>query len=208
MMLPTHALAGMVLGLSVAVYAPEFAPVAIVAGLVGGAFPDADMYIGHRKSLHFPVYYSLLAPVALVIAAGVPSTATVFAAVFLAGAAVHSVSDIFGGGLELRPWEATSDRAVYDHYHKEWLSPRRWVGYDGAPRDLLVSITLAVPLLITLEGSLRLVVIAALAVAAGYTVLRRRLATLAAVLVENLLAPRLPDPVMTRVPARYRDTVR
>lgn len=208
MMLPTHSLAGMVLGLSVAFIAPEFAPIAIGAGLVGGVVPDADMYMGHRKSLHFPVYYSVLAVVALATAVGAPSVPTVAAAFFLVGAAVHSVSDVFGGGLELRPWEGTSDRAVYDHYRGRWISPRRWVGYDGSPGDLLLSITLAVPLLIALDGPFRQVVIGALAVAVVYTALRRRLATIAAVLVEDVLAPWLPEPLLTQVPARYRETER
>lgn len=204
-MLPTHALGGMTLALSVAFLAPEFAGVALVAGFAGGIFPDVDMYTGHRKSLHFPVYYSVLTLPALAVATLSPSMTTVGIAFFLVAAAVHSVSDILGGGLELRPWEATSDRAVYDHYRKQWIAPQRWIRYDGSPGDLLVSLALAAPLLVTLDGPFRQLVIASLAVAAVYTAGRRLLATLAGTLVRDVLTPRLPDTLLTHVPVRYQE---
>lgn len=197
-MLPTHALGGMALALPLAAVAPEFAPVAVAAGLLGGVFPDFDMYAGHRKTLHYPTYYSVLAAVASLVALVVPTTATVAAASFLLGAALHSVSDVLGGGLELRPWEGTSDRAVYDHYRGEWLAPRRLVGYDGSPSDLLLSVTLAIPLWYALEGPFRWPVIAAVAVGAVYTALRRVLADLAHVVVSVL-----PAAALSYVPARY-----
>ncbi|WP_336336569.1 metal-dependent hydrolase [Haloarcula brevis] len=205
MMLPTHALGGMTLALSVAFVAPEFTGVALVAGFLGGVFPDADLYAGHRKSLHYPVYYTAFALLALVVAGLSPSIATVAATCFLAGAAVHSVTDIFGGGLELRPWEATSDRAVYDHYRDQWIEPRRWVRYDGSPADLLVSLTLAVPLLVALGDPLRQVVLGTLTVAVVYTAVRRLLPTLAATIVDDVLAPHLPDHLLAYVPTRYRE---
>jgi hypothetical protein len=206
MMLPTHALGGMLLALSAAYLAPEFATVALVAGLLGGVFPDLDMYAGHRKSLHYPIYYPVLGFCALVTAGVFPSVPTVAVAVFLLGAALHSVTDAFGGGLELRPWEATSDRAVYDHYRGRWIAPSHWIHYDGSPGDLVLSILLAVPLLVTLDGLFHQAVIVILAVAVVYTALRRRLSRLAAVLVHDTLKPRLPDHLLSYVPARYRDS--
>lgn len=205
MMLPTHALGGVALAMAVAFVAPEFTGIALVAGLLGGIVPDLDLYAGHRKSLHYPVYYSALAPPALIVAWLVPSGPTVFAAFFLVGAAVHSVADVFGGGLELRPWEATSERAVYDHYRSQWISPRRWIRYDGSPGDLLLSVALAVPLVVALDGLLRQVVIATLALAIVYAAVRRLLPTLAAAVVDGVLAPRLPDHLLTYVPDRYRE---
>jgi len=206
MMLPTHALGGMTLALSVAFIAPEFTGVALVAGFLGGILPDLDMYSGHRKSLHYPVYYSVFALLAMAFAGLSPSPTTVFIAFLLVGAAVHSVADILGSGLELRPWEATSNRAVYDHYRNRWIAPRHWIRYDGSPGDLLISITLAAPLLVGLNGFLRQVVIVTLAVAIVYTAVRRLLPTLAAAIVEDLLTPRLPDHLLTYVPPRYRET--
>ena len=196
----------MTLALSVAFVAPDFTGIALVAGFLGGILPDLDMYSGHRKSLHYPVYYSVLALTALAIAGLSPSATTVFLAFLLVGAAVHSVADILGGGLELRPWEATSNRAVYDHYRNRWITPRHWIRYDGSPGDLLVSITLAVPLLIALDGLLHQIVIATLAVAFVYTAVRRLLPTLAAAIVNDVLTPRLPDHLLTYVPTRYRET--
>lgn len=202
-MLPTHALGGMALGLAAGAVAPEFAGVALVAGLLGGVFPDLDMYAGHRRTLHFPVYYSVFAVGALAAAGLAATTATVGAALFILGAAVHSVSDAFGGGLELRPWKATSDRGVYDHYRERWIAPRRWVGYDGSPGDFLLSVALAVPLLTALDGVLQGVVVASLAVAAVYTAVRRSLPEIADALVGNFLAPVLPARLLVHVPDRY-----
>ena len=203
-MLPTHALVGMALAMSVAVVVPEFSGVAIAAGLLGGIFPDLDMYVGHRKSLHYPVYYSTLAVPILAVVTLFPSNVTVFLSVFFVGAAAHSVSDIIGGGLELRPWEATSDRGVYSHYHNRWIAPRHWVRYDGSPGDLLLSVSLAIPLLIALDGLLHRIVLVILTVAIVYTAVRRLLPTLAAALVQDLLEPRLPSHLLEYVPTRYR----
>lgn len=205
MMLPTHALAGMALGLAAGAVAPEFAPVAVLAGLVGGVLPDLDMYAGHRRTLHFPVYYPVLGVAALALAVLAPGAATVALAVGLLSAAVHSLADVLGGGLELRPWEATSDRAVYDHHRGRWLEPRRWVAYDGSPGDLLVSVTLAVPLLWALEGPLRGMVVGALAVGTAYALVRKHLPDLAAVLVRTVMIPLLPAALLAHVPGRYRD---
>ncbi|ELY58994.1 hypothetical protein C493_06095 [Natronolimnohabitans innermongolicus JCM 12255] len=197
-MLPTHALGGMVLALPFAVVAPEYASVALVAGFVGGIFPDLDLYFGHRKTLHYPVYYSGFAAVAAAVAVVAPSVATVGVALFLLGAALHCLTDILGSGLELRPWEGTSERAVYDHYRDTWIPPRQLIRYDGSPADLFLSGLLAAPLLYALEGPFQWTVIAAVAVAVVYTALRRVLADLAVVVVRVL-----PPTVRPYVPERY-----
>ncbi|WP_435076861.1 hypothetical protein [Halococcus sp. AFM35] len=121
-MATTHALAGVALA---ALVASEQAGVALPAGFVGGLFPDLDLYVGHRKTLHFPVYYWPLALAGGVLVAIGTGPATVGLACFLLAAALHSTMDAFGGGLELRPWEATSERAVYNHYTGRWHRPRR-----------------------------------------------------------------------------------
>ena len=199
MMLPTHVLAGMLLATPLVRAAPELAPVGFAAGFLGGLLPDLDMYTGHRRTLHYPVYYSALSAPALVAAAAAPSALTVGVALFLLGAALHSVADMYGGGLELRPWEGTSDRAVYDHYRGNWIAPRRGVRYDGAVEDLALSVGLAVPLLLLVGGPLRQIVIGTLVVAAVYTLLRRHLAEIAASLIP--LLPAAADPYL---PERYR----
>jgi hypothetical protein len=188
----------MVLALPVALANPELSGIAFAAGLLGGILPDLDMYVGHRKTLHYPYYYSVTAAVAVPLALAVPSAPTVAPAVFLVAAAVHSVADVFGGGLELRPWEGTSDRAVYDHYNGRWVAPRRWIQYDGSPSDFLCSLALAVLLLSHVEGPLRLFVFVAVAVGGVYVILRRRLATVA-----QRVVTLLPEMLHSHVPARY-----
>ncbi|QUO49197.1 metal-dependent hydrolase [Halorubrum ruber] len=198
-MLPTHVLAGMLLAAPLVRAAPELAPVGFAAGFLGGLLPDLDMYTGHRRTLHYPVYYSVFAAPALLAAVVAPSVLSVGIALFLLGAALHSVADMYGGGLELRPWEGNSDRAVYDHHRERWIPPRRGVRYDGAAEDLALSLGLAVPLLLLVDGPLREVVVGTLAVAVVYTVLRRRLAEIAAAVI-----PLLPAAFDPYLPDRYR----
>ncbi|MCQ4333768.1 metal-dependent hydrolase [Natronomonas sp. F2-12] len=199
MMLPTHALVGMALGLPVALSVPEFAPAALLAGLVGGVFPDLDLYSGHRRTLHFPTLYPIAVVPAAVSAFAAPSPATVGLAVGLAAAAAHCRMDVYGSGLELRPWEGNSERAVYDHVDGEWVEPRRLVAYDGSVGDLAISTAVALPLFFLVEGAFVAVVVAAIAVAATYTLLRRHLAELA-----PIVFGKVPDRLASYVPERYR----
>ncbi|HMB50110.1 MAG TPA: metal-dependent hydrolase [Natronoarchaeum rubrum] len=200
MMATTHALWGMALALPVLAIAPEFAPVAFGAGLVGGVFPDLDLYAGHRKTLHYPVWGALAAVPAGVLAIVAPSTLTVALAVGLAAAALHAATDAAGGGLELRPWRASSERAVYSHHHGRWIPPRRWIRYDGAPEDLGLAGIAATPLIVAGDGSTAAVAIALLAASAVYVLLRKPLAALAA-----YLAGLVPASVRPYVPERYRE---
>ncbi|WP_439028626.1 metal-dependent hydrolase [Haloarchaeobius sp. DT45] len=175
MMATTHAFVGLLLAVAVNAVAPEFGLVAAIAGLAGGTFPDLDMAAVHRKTLHFPVWYSVATLPAAVVAVLAPTPTTVGVAVFLAAAAIHSASDALGGGLELRPWEATSTRAVYVHPLKRWVEPRRYIRYDGAPEDFLVGAVLAVPGLLVFDGVVRRLVLGGLLVSLGYTVIRKQL---------------------------------
>ncbi|MFC6719033.1 metal-dependent hydrolase [Natrialbaceae archaeon GCM10025810] len=199
MMATTHAFAGMALALPVLATAPEFAPAAFVAGLVGGLVPDLDLYAGHRKTLHYPVYAPIAAVLAITIAFFAPSTATVFLAVGLAAAALHAVTDVAGGGLELRPWLAGSERAVYSHYHGRWIRPRRWIRYDGAPEDLALAGFVAAPLIVAGDGPIGTVTIVLLGVSTAYVLLRKPLATVA-----ERLAGLVPEPLHPYLPERYR----
>ncbi len=200
MMLPTHALVGLALATPLALVSPELGFAALVGALAGSVFPDLDMYAGHRRTLHFPTLYPIGAAVAVVAAVAVPIAVTVAAAAALVAAAVHCRMDVYGGGLELRPWEGNSEKAVYDHVSGRWIAPKRWIGYDGSPGDLAFSVALAVPLYVALDGMFTAVIVAALVVATAYTLLRRRLPDLAPLVVGSI-----PMPVRRRIPARYRD---
>ena len=198
MMLPTHALVGMALAVPLAVHSPTLATAALLGGLVGGVLPDLDLYWGHRRTLHYPTLYPLAVVPAAVAAFVWTLPVTVALAVALLAAAAHCRMDVYGGGLELRPWEGTSDRAVYDHVRGEWLRPRRLVPYDGSRGDLALSAVAGLPLVILLDGAFAVAAAAALGVAIVYTLLRRRLADLAA----SVFA-RVPTPLAGYVPERY-----
>lgn len=176
MMGTTHAAAGVVLAVPVALAAPELAVPAAMGALAGGIFPDVDLAVGvHRKTLHFPVYYWVGFVPAGVAAFVTPSAFTVAAALFFAAAAVHSVSDWFGAGEELKPWEATSEEAVYVHPLGRWLRPKRWVRYDGAPEDLLLVVVLSVPGLLVFDGLVQALLLVGLGISVVYAVVRKRL---------------------------------
>ncbi|WP_181692560.1 metal-dependent hydrolase [Natronomonas sp. LN261] len=200
MMLPTHALVGMALALPVASSFPELAPAALMGGFVGGVLPDLDLYAGHRRTLHFPTLYPVAALPVSLLALVRPGAVTVAAAFVVLGAGVHCRMDVYGGGLELRPWEGTSDRAVYDHVAGEWHRPRRLVSYDGSTGDLAVASAAAAPLLILVEWPLVPLVVGSLAVGIAYVLLRRRLASLAPTVFGIV-----PEPFDRYVPERYYD---
>lgn len=194
MMATTHALAGVAIAAVVSIVSPDVSAIAVGAAAAGGFFPDLDLYAGHRKTLHFPVYFSVAAGIATVVAAFDPTTLTVSAALFLVAASAHSVMDAFGGGLELRPWEATSDRGVYSHYHGRWIAPRRWIPYDGSPSDLALAALIATPTLVVFDAPVTRGVVVLLGVSAVYVLLRKPMV-------------RIAEWVVSRTPARVRDYV-
>jgi hypothetical protein len=198
MMLPTHALVGLALAAPLALYAPELAPAALLGALVGGILPDLDMYAGHRKSLHYPTFYPLAAVPAIAVALVWTTPVSLAVAFGLLAAAAHCRMDIYGGGLELRPWEGTSEKAVYDHASGRWLSPRRLIAYDGSRGDLALSLVVGLPLLAVLEGAFVPVVGVALVIATSYVLLRRHLANLAPTVFSQV-----PEPLAEYVPERY-----
>lgn len=175
MMATTHLLVGLAMAVPVAVVAPEVGVPAAVGGMAGGFFPDLDMVAEHRRTLHFPVLYWIPAVPAGLAALVAPGPITVAAAMFFLAAAIHSGSDAFGGGLELRPWEPSSDKGVYVRATGRWLPPLRWIRYDGSPEDLALAAVVAVPGLLAFEGHVRTVALVALGVSVVYSVLRKRI---------------------------------
>ncbi|WP_226006844.1 metal-dependent hydrolase [Natrinema salinisoli] len=199
MMLPTHALMGLAIAAPLVVVAPDFASAALVGAFVGGLLPDLDLYAGHRRTLHYPTLYVIAAvPVAIATALFVTPWLVALTFLFL-GAALHCRMDRYGGGLELRPWEGTSDRAVYDHVRSRWRAPKRWVRYDGAPEDLVLSLLVGLPLLVVLGEPFQWLVGVALVVGSVYGLLRRRLANIAPVVFGSV-----PESVDEYVPNRYK----
>lgn len=198
MMATTHALVGVAIAAAASFVAPDLSVVAVGAAAAGGIFPDLDLYAGHRKTLHFPVYYSVMAATAIAMLVLSPAPYLWALALFLVAAAVHSLMDAFGGGLELRPWRGTSERAVYSHYHERWVRPRRWIRYDGAPEDLGLAMFASLPGLLVFDGTVAVGITALLAVSAVYALLRKPMVWFA----EQLFA-RIPGSVRSRIPRRF-----
>ena len=184
MMTTTHALVGALVGAAVAPFAPATTPAVVAAGFAGGAAPDADLVATHRRSTHFPVAGTAAATGLAGVAVAVASPATTLLAVFAVAVAIHCLMDALAGGVERRPWKATSEEAVYNHVGGYWVRPRRWVRYAGAPEDLLLATGAALPLLATTTGRIRAVVACVLAVSAGFVAVRRRLPAV----IDRLLA--------------------
>lgn len=175
-MIITHVAVALAFAIPVALVAPEFATAAAVGAVVGGSFPDLDLFVGeHRRTLHFPVVGLALTIPGVVLALLVPTSFTVGLALALVGFGVHSASDVLGAGEELRPWERTNTNAVYDHASGYWWQARYVFPYDGSPQDLGLAIATGVPVLLVYDGPIRLGLGAVLGVAAVYAVLRRRL---------------------------------
>ncbi|WP_369684833.1 metal-dependent hydrolase [Halalkalicoccus sp. NIPERK01] len=176
MMNTTHGAIGVAMASVTVLVAPEFAAVAAVAALLGSVFPDLDLFFGtHRKTLHFPIVGWVVALPATVWAVLAPSVESVGAAFFALGATVHAVTDAAGAGHELRPWERTSQRAVYAHVLGRWIAPRRWIRYDGAPEDLVLMGGVTLPVLVLYDGLVRNVMLLALVISVVYTTYRKRM---------------------------------
>ena len=174
MMSTTHAAVGVTLAASTLWVAPELVVPAALGAMAGGIFPDLDVaYAAHRKTLHYPELYWPFVAVGFAVALLSPSSVTVGAAFFLLSAAVHSVTDVFGGGLGSRPWENDDQRGVYAHRRGRWIPPRRWIRYDGSPEDLVVVAVFSLPGILLYDGLVRRLTLAMLSVSAVYVVLRK-----------------------------------
>lgn len=198
MMATTHLLAGLALALPVVMLAPDLATPALVGVALGSVLPDLDLYAGHRRTLHYPQYATWAVPPAAFFAIVTAHPVLVGGAFVIFGLAVHARMDVYGGGLELRPWEGGSDRAVYDHANGHWLTPRRLVRYDGAPEDVLLAGLLAVPSLVIFEGWPSMMIVGIVVLSVLYGLIRKPLVDVGVTLVRQL-----PAPLLAVMPMRY-----
>ncbi len=198
MMATTHLLAGLLIALPVAMAYPSLAMPVMLGAAVGSILPDLDLYYGHRRTLHYPTYGMLAGAIAGVVAIMFPHPVVVGTAFVIIGAAIHARMDLYGGGLELRPWMGSSEKAVFDHAKGRWLPPRRFIRYDGAPEDVAFAGMLAVPGLFLLEGYLWWLVVAALAVSVTYGLVRKPIVDLGVIILRYA-----PVSLLTLLPTRY-----
>ena len=175
MMSTTHAAMALAAVILLDPFLPGMSGPAATAAIAGGVFPDLDIVFEHRKTLHQTELY----PVATAIATGVAllsrTVVTISVAIFLGAAALHTLSDVIGGGLGLRPWANDDQRGIYLHLAGRWIPPRRWIRYDGAPEDLLFAILLSIPPYLYFGGAVRTLILLGLAGSAVYVLLRKRL---------------------------------
>jgi hypothetical protein len=172
MMIFTHILVGVAIAGAVAPVFTGDSTSLVIAGVLGGAFPDSDMLLVHRKTLHFPIGYSVAAVGLALLALAVPASVVVPLAVAMSAAALHCLMDALGGGKEMRPWRETDDRAVYNHVAGQWIRPRR-IFYDGSLPDLLLATLLAVLSGWLLRGNRWPLLMGLVAISALYTLVRR-----------------------------------
>lgn len=132
MQLLFHALIGVLLAGTGFWIQGDAVPMAIVfSSIAGSVVPDLDMFFIHRKTLHFPVVFSIVAMAMIPVYIYTGALQWLILFFFVAGAGLHSLIDVFGGGKEMRPWERKDNRAVYNHVSGEWVRPRHWY-YDGS----------------------------------------------------------------------------
>jgi hypothetical protein len=198
MMALTHGLASLALvALATPALSESVGPPLLAAAFFGGLAPDLDLVAEHRKSLHFPAGYSLLAAIFSAWFAVSPSLAVLLAAVTVGAAALHAWSDVLAGSVEPAPWNPTTERAVYNHARGGWHRPRRLVRYSGAPEDGLLAVGLAtVALLAPATGPTADAALLWLIVVAGaYVLARKRLTSL-----RSRLAALAPARVVASLP--------
>lgn len=168
----THILVGILIGAFYSTVHPEAASIAVIAGLFGGGFPDVDMLFMHRKTLHYPVIFSLLSVAGAIAVVIAPLPVIVLFFIAMTAAAVHCMMDTLGGGKEMRPWEKTDDRAVFNHVSGEWITPRR-LFYDGSIYDLAISLAASVLSWLLVPEGYRQIILLLLILATVYVALRR-----------------------------------
>lgn len=173
----THAVTGVAIAIPFVYLHPELALPIAIAAYLGGAFPDVDIFVGaHRRSLHYPVYFTVLAVLMSFSYVTTNLVSVLLVTVFVWAAAVHSVMDIAGAGVEGLPWEETATEAVYIHPQRRWATAKDWVPYDGSPHDLFLMVVLSVVVVISYDNPVVTKLMAgSLLIALVYTVLRRRL---------------------------------
>ncbi|WP_121741624.1 metal-dependent hydrolase [Natronorubrum halophilum] len=118
-------------------------PALLAAAFLGGLAPDADLVARHRKTLHFPVWFSVATLALSSLAALTGSGTLLVLTVAVWAAALHSISDVLGGSAECEPWNPVTENGVYNHVLGRWHRPRRYVRYSGAPEDFLVCLAFA-----------------------------------------------------------------
>lgn len=183
MMAFTHLLVSLALAGLATPLVSEFVapPVVLAVAVVGGLAPDLDLLARHRRTLHYPVGFPVLALAALGVFAATGVGAALLLALLFAAATLHVLADLLGGSAERAPWDPVTEFGVYDHVRGRWRRPRRVVQYSGSRGDFLVGVGCGLVALAPPAAAPGTdVAVAALVVAAGgYTLARGHLSGVA-----------------------------
>jgi len=77
---------------------------AALGGFIGGIFPDLDLAFNHRRTLHYPIIFSISSLISGAVVILAPSLVSVAVFYFFLSAAVHSLIDVF--------WRRTRDTSM------------------------------------------------------------------------------------------------
>ncbi len=173
MMYTTHILIGMLIGSSAKFWAPEFVFYAVIGGIFGALIPDLDIKLVHRKTLHMPVYYSILAVLVCSTLLISVNTFNLFLSSMSISLAVHSVGDVFSGGLAPQEEKKIAKYPIYDHLRNKWIS-KPVIRYDGSPEDTFISLVSGLATIQLLTGYIRYLAVLMILLSLIYYTFRRR----------------------------------
>jgi len=107
-----------------------FSTILVLLGLLGGAFPDLDRLeqygLSHRKTLHYPIGYGLLALTLIASNYFFDSIWIVGLSCFSSAAWLHSAMDILDG-----PFGEDMNKGVYEHIRKRWIRACNWFPFGS-----------------------------------------------------------------------------
>ncbi len=151
-----------------------------IVGVIGGVAPDLDLPARHRRTLHYPIVFALLAVALLGVFAVSGGAAWFLGGLLFISATLHTFLDLLAGSAERAPWDPTTGFGVYNHVLGRWHRPVRAVGYSGSPGDFLVgagagAVAVAAPA--TTVG-VDVAIVCLVGLAGGYSRYRKRLSEL------------------------------
>lgn len=198
MMLTTHLLTGILIAIPVVILHPTLGLPVLTGAVLGSLIPDLDLYFGHRRTLHYPTLAIITSIPLLLLAAITVHPIIITAAVTVLAMGIHARMDLYGGGLELRPWNNNSDKAVYDHINGQWKTPKRLIRYDGSPEDVGLALILSIPPLLLFDGILWYIVITAVIISVLYGIMRKHIVNFGVRIIAQT-----PQPILSLLPERY-----
>jgi len=158
-------------------------PVVLAIVVVGGLAPDLDFLARHRRTLHHPVGFPVLALVSLGVFAATGVSAALLLGLWFVANALHVLADLLAGSAERAPWDPVTEFGVYNHILGRWHRPRRIVQYSGSRGDLLLGVGCGLVALSSpvTTPAVDAATVALVFAAGGYALARKRLSSVVSV---------------------------